>query len=201
MKTADIAGIIDCSHSMLGEEIISYKYPWKILSVLRDLICEYGDGLSTVEYDREDTDIWIHKKSKIAKSAYLKGPLIIEEGAEIRHCAYIRGGVLIGKNAVVGNSTEIKNSILFDEVQAPHYNYIGDSLLGYRVHLGAGVILSNLRLDKENIIVKTEDEQIDTGLRKMGAIIGDFSEIGCGSVINPGRILMKNTIVLPLSSV
>jgi len=154
-----------------------------------------------VEYERRDEDIWVHKTAKVSKTACIKGPLIVGEGSELRHCAFIRGNALIGKDVVVGNSTEIKNSILFDGVCAPHYNYIGDSVLGYKVHLGAGVIISNLRLDKKNIKIKFEDELIETGLRKLGALVGDFSEIGSGSVLNPGTFLKKESFIYPLSSV
>ena len=153
------------------------------------------------EYIRKDGNIYIHKDAKISPSAELNGPLIICRNAEIRHCAYIRGNAVIGENSTVGNSTEIKNSILFDYVEAPHYNYIGDSVLGYKSHLGAGVILSNLRLDKKNIRIKYNNRIIETGMRKIGSVIGDGCQVGCNTVLNPGTLLKKESVVYPLESV
>lgn len=200
MIKKDISTLLDFSRSVSGEYFKTLEYPWEILSIIGKIIAEISKNLGD-EYEKRGEDIYIHKSAKISEEALLTGPLIICEEAEIRKGAFIRGKAIIGKKAVVGNSTEIKNSILFDEVQAPHYNYIGDSVVGYKAHMGAGVIISNLRLDKNNIKVKLDDGIIETGLRKFGAIIGDFCEIGCNSVINPGRIIGKKELILPLSCI
>ena len=180
-----------------------YTYPWEVLPNISDFIIELGKKLPKEEYDLIDENIWISKKAKITKSAYIKGPAIICEDAEIRHCAFIRGNAIVGKNTVVGNSTELKNCILFDNVQVPHYNYVGDSILGYKAHMGAGSIMSNVKSDKKLVIIKNKitGEQIETKRKKVGAMIGDYVEIGCGSVLNPGTIIGKNTNIYPLSSV
>ncbi len=194
-----INDIFDLSHSLAGEYFLKYEYPWEILKFIPDIISDISNKLNLNEYVKKGDNIFIHKEAKVSPSAELNGPLIIGKNAEIRHCAFIRGNVIIGENSVVGNSTEIKNSILFDNVQAPHYNYIGDSVLGYKSHLGAGVILSNLRLDKKNIKIKYNDKLIETGMRKIGAVIGDGTEVGCNSVLNPGTFLIKNSVVYPLT--
>lgn len=179
----------------------STAYPWEILSKIESYILELGKTLDKNIYEEKEENIWIAKSAKVAETAALNGPLIICEDAEIRHCAFIRGNAIIGKGAVVGNSTEIKNSILFDEAQVPHFNYIGDSVLGYRAHTGAGAITSNLRSDKSLIFINVEDDKVETNLKKIGAMIGDNVEVGCGSVLNPGTIIGKDSHVYPLSMV
>lgn len=200
MRMNQTADIIDLSRSVAGEYFKKFRYPWEILTHIEEIISEIGSGLDESEYNRLGDSIWIHKTALLSDAAEIKGPLIVCEEAEIRHCAYIRGNAIIGRRAVLGNSCEIKNSILFDGVQVPHFNYVGDSVLGYKVHMGAGVILSNLRLDKKNISVKFEDGIVDTGLRKFGGIIGDGCEIGCNSVLNPGTVLPPKTFIYPLTS-
>lgn len=193
--------ILDCSHTIAKELLENTTYPWEALSHIEEFIMEIGSTLPEEKYDLIGNNIWIAKSANVAPSALLNGPLIICEHAEVRHCAFIRGKVIIGENAVVGNSTEVKNSILFDNVQAPHFNYVGDSIYGYKSHTGAGVIASNLKSDKTNVILTIDNEKIDTGLKKFGAIIGDFVEVGCNSVLNPGTIIGKNTTVYPVSRV
>ena len=160
-----------------------------------------GKTLSEEEYEKIGEDVWIAKTAVVAPTAYIKGPAIIGKNAEIRHCAFIRGKVIVGENAVVGNSTELKNVILFNNVQVPHYNYVGDSILGYKAHMGAGAITSNVKSDKKLVVVKNGIDKIETGLKKFGAMIGDYVEVGCGSVLNPGTVVGKNTNIYPLSSV
>lgn len=174
------------------------KYPWEVLSKIKDEIIAIGNRLDKDEYYCEDGNIWIAKSAKIAASACINGPAIIGENTEIRHCAYIRGNAIIGNNVVVGNSTELKNVILFDEVQVPHYNYVGDSILGYKAHMGAGSVTSNVKSDKSLIVVKSIGQEYKTNLRKFGAMIGDCAEIGCNAVLNPGTIVGAATIVYPL---
>lgn len=179
----------------------SVTFPWEAFDKLADFIVELGNSLPADEYDKIGDNIWVHKTAVVAPTAYLNGPLIIGEGTEVRHCAFIRGTALVGKNCVVGNSTELKGSILFDNVQCPHYNYIGDSILGYKSHTGAGVITSNLKSDKSFVTVAFEGTKLDTNRKKFGAIIGDNTEVGCNSVLNPGTIIGRNTNVYPLSMV
>lgn len=174
---------------------------FEVLSEIGDFILKLGNTLPSDKFLKTDDNIWIAKSAKVAPTASITGPCIIDEGSEIRHCAFIRGNALVGKNCVVGNSTELKNVILFDCVQVPHYNYVGDSILGYKSHLGAGAITSNVKSDKSLVTVKTEREIVETGRKKFGAMVGDFVEIGCGSVLNPGTVIGKNTSVYPLSSV
>jgi len=176
-----------------------YDYPFEVLPNINEFIIALGNTLND-SYTKVGEDIWISKSATIEKSALIIGPCIIDEGAQIRHNAYIRGNVIIGKNAVVGNSSEIKNSILFDEAKAPHFNYVGDSILGYKAHLGAGVILSNLKSDKSNVVIKGK-EIINTNLKKVGAFLGDKVEVGCNSVLNPGTIIGVNTSIYPLSNI
>lgn len=176
-------------------------YPWEVLSKIGDYIVELGNSLPQEEYYKRGDNIWIHKEATVFDSAYIAGPAIICKGAEVRHCAFIRGKAVVGENAVVGNSTELKNVILFDNVQVPHYNYVGDSILGYKAHMGAGSITSNVKSDKKLITIKGPDGNIDTGIKKIGAFLGDNVEIGCGSVLNPGTIIGKNSNIYPLSSV
>ncbi len=179
----------------------SVTYPWEVFDKLTEFILMIGSTLPEDEYDKIGNDIWVSKKATIAPTAYLHGPLIIGEGTEVRHCAFIRGTAIVGKGCVVGNSTELKGSILFDGVQCPHYNYIGDSILGYKSHTGAGVITSNLKSDKSLVTVAFEGAKLDTNRKKFGAIIGDNTEIGCNSVLNPGTVVGRNTNVYPLSMV
>lgn len=174
-------------------------YPWEKLKAISAFILELGKMLPEEKFDHPAEDVWVAKSAKIAPTAYLGGPLIIDENAEIRHCAFLRGSAIIGKGATVGNSTELKNCILFDGAQAPHYNYVGDSILGYKAHMGAGAITSNFRSDHGNVTL--HGPEIATGLRKFGAMLGDEAEIGCGSVLNPGTIVGRGSIVYPLSSV
>ncbi len=176
-------------------------YPWEVLPEISDFILELGKTLSEEEYNKIGEDVWISKTATVAPTAYIKGPTIICKDAEIRHCAFIRGKAIVGEGAVVGNSTELKNVILFNKVQVPHYNYVGDSILGYKSHLGAGSITSNVKSDKKLVVVKTETEKIETGLKKFGAVIGDEVEVGCGTVLNPGTVIGKKSNIYPLSSV
>ncbi len=176
-------------------------YPWEALPKISQFIIDLGNKLDSDIYELKGENIWIAKSAKVMPSAYIKGPAIIGENAEIRHCAFIRGNAIVGNNAVVGNSTELKNVILFNNVQVPHYNYVGDSILGYKAHMGAGSITSNVKSDKKLVIVKNGTEKIETGLKKFGAMIGDNVEVGCGSVLNPGCVIGRNTNIYPLSSV
>lgn len=177
------------------------SYPYEVLPKIGNFILELGSRLDPEKFDKIGDDIWVAKSATIAKTASVNGPCIIDEQAEIRHCAYIRGNAIVGKQAVVGNSTELKNVILFDMVQVPHYNYVGDSILGFKAHMGAGSITSNVKSDKRPVVIRIYADRIDTGLKKMGAMLGDNVEIGCGSVLNPGTVIGPNTIVYPLSSV
>ena len=184
--------------SVLFEE---NTYPWEVLPKIHDFIMEVGMLLSQDEYEEVKEHVWVAKSAMVAPTAYINGPAIIGPDAEIRHCAFIRGNAIVGEGAVVGNSTELKNVILFDKVQVPHYNYVGDSILGYKSHMGAGSITSNVKSDKALVKVHAEDGDIETGLKKFGAMIGDEVEVGCGSVLNPGTVIGKNSNIYPLSSV
>lgn len=177
------------------------KYPWEIIPSIKDYILELERKLDKNIFEEKGENIWIAKSAKVSPTAYINGPVIIDEEAEIRHCAFIRGNAIIGKGAVVGNSTEVKNAIIFNKVQIPHYNYVGDSILGYKAHMGASSILSNVRSDKKNATIKYNGEKIETNLRKMGSILGDEAEIGCGAILNPGTIIARKKIVYPLTSV
>ena len=176
-------------------------YPWEVLPKIKDYILELGNSLNQEEYDKIGENVWISKTAKVAPTAYIAGPAIIGNETEIRHCAFIRGNAIVGNNCVVGNSTELKNVILFNNVQVPHYNYVGDSILGFHSHMGAGSITSNVKSDKTLVIVKNGEEKIETGLKKFGSMIGDNVEVGCGSVLNPGSIIGRNSNIYPLSSV
>ena len=187
--------------SLAYDFVLEHEYPWEALAEISEKIMCLGATLPGDKFDIWDKNIWIAKSANVSKSAFITGPCIIDEGAEIRHCAYIRGGVIAGKNVVVGNSTELKNCILFDGVQVPHYNYVGDSILGYKSHMGAGAITSNVKSDRSSVAIKSGSVNIQTGLKKCGAFLGDFVEIGCGAVLNPGTIIGNNSIVYPLSSV
>lgn len=193
--------LYNLEHTMAKPLLEHCQYPWEALPKIGAFIKELGAALSADEYIQVQDDIWIHKTARVAKTAELNGPLIIGAGTEVRHCAFIRGSVLVGSGAVVGNSTELKNVILFDHVQVPHYNYVGDSILGYKSHLGAGAITSNVKSDKMPVKVYAEDGRIATGMKKFGAMLGDEVEVGCGSVLNPGTVIGKNSNIYPLSSV
>lgn len=181
--------------------LMSFTYPWQALASISEFILQTGRTLSREEYDCIGEDIWISKTATIAPSASLSGPCIICKGAKVRHCAFIRGNVIVGENAVVGNSTELKNCILFDGVQVPHFNYVGDSILGYLSHMGAGAVTSNVKSDKSEVSVLCDGEKILTGRKKFGAMLGDFVEVGCNSVLNPGSVVGKGTNIYPLSTV
>lgn len=201
MKECEIRELYDLSQTIAGEYLSRFTYPWEALSGIADCVRALGKTLDEAVYEKRGEDIWVAKSAKVAPSACLNGPLIIDEEAEIRHCAFIRGSAIIGKGTVVGNSTEIKNDIIFNGVQVPHYNYVGDSILGYKSHMGAGSITSNVKSDKTLVVVKNGGEQIETGRKKFGAMLGDHVEVGCNSVLNPGTVIGKNSRVYPLSSV
>ena len=184
--------------SVLFEE---NTYPWEVLPKIHDFIMEVGMLLSKDEYEEVKEHVWVAKSAMVAPTAYINGPAIIGPDAEIRHCAFIRGNAIVGEGAVVGNSTELKNVILFDKVQVPHYNYVGDSILGYKSHMGAGSITSNVKSDKKLVVVKAGGEKIETGMKKFGAMLGDEVEVGCGSVLNPGTVVGSHSNIYPLSSV
>ena len=201
MENAKIKNMYDLSQSIAGEYLSQFTYPWEALKGISDFIKKLGPTLDPEIYEKRGENIWVAKSAAVAPTACLNGPLIIDEDAEIRHCAFIRGNAIVGKGAVVGNSTELKNVILFDKVQVPHYNYVGDSVLGFKSHMGAGSITSNVKSDKTLVVIKSGEEKIETGLKKMGAILGDCVEVGCGSILNPGSIIGANSNVYPLSSV
>ncbi|MEE0914534.1 MAG: UDP-N-acetylglucosamine pyrophosphorylase [Ruminococcus sp.] len=193
--------LYDYSKTIAKPLLESVEFPWEALPKIKDFILEIGKTLDPEIYEKRGEDIWVAKSAKIFPSAYLGGPLIICEDAEVRHCAFIRGSAIVGRGAVVGNSTELKNSILFDGVQVPHYNYIGDSILGYKSHTGAGTITSNLKSDKSLVTVMCDGEKVETNVKKFGAMLGDFVEVGCNSVLNPGSVIGRNTNIYPLSFV
>ncbi len=201
MKELAISSLYDLGNTIAADVFSGKEYPWEILPELKGFILQLGETLDAAEFDHPTEGVWIHKSATVYPSAYIAGPCIIDEGAEIRHCAFIRGAVIVGKGAVVGNSTELKNALLFDKVQVPHYNYVGDSVLGYKAHCGAGAITSNVKSDKTNVTVNLSGEKIPTGMRKFGAMIGDNVEVGCGSVLNPGSVIGKNSNIYPLSMV
>lgn len=196
-----IKELFNLEKTLAGDYLSAFVYPWEALGGLKDFIRTLGNSLEKTEYDELASEIWMHKSAKIAPTACLSAPCVICAGAEIRHAAFLRGSVLVGKGCVVGNSTELKNVILFDSVQVPHYNYVGDSILGYKAHMGAGSITSNVKSDKTPVVVKCGGEQTETGLKKMGAMLGDFVEVGCNSVLNPGTVIGRNSTVYPLSCV
>lgn len=201
MNNAKIENLYDLDKTIAADLFKGHKYPWELLPLIGDFIKELGAKLDPEVYEKRGEDIWVAKSAKVFDSAYLSGPLIIDENAEIRHCAFIRGKAIVGKNCVVGNSTELKNVILFDNVQVPHYNYVGDSILGFKSHMGAGSITSNVKSDKTLVIVKDGEEKIETGLKKFGAMLGDHVEVGCNSVLNPGTVIGRESSVYPTSCV
>ena len=201
MEECKIKNLYNLDETIAKDLLENLTYPWEALPKIADYIIELGNKLDPEKYEKKGENIWIAKTAKVYPSAYIAGPAIIGEDAEIRHCAFIRGKVIVGNGAVVGNSTELKNVIVFNKVQVPHYNYVGDSILGYKSHLGAGAITSNVKSDKKLVVVKGKEEQIETGIKKFGAMVGDNVEVGCGSVLNPGTVVGKNTNIYPLSSV
>lgn len=201
MEECKVCNLYDLSQTIAKDLLESVTYPWEALGKINDYIVEIGNKLDPEKYDKIGDNVWIAKSAKVMPSAYIHGPAIIGENAEIRHCAFIRGKVIVGNKAIVGNSTEVKNVILFNEALVPHYNYVGDSILGYQSHMGAGSITSNVKSDKKLVVVKNGKEEIATGLKKFGAMIGDGVEVGCGTVLNPGSVVGKNSNVYPLSSV
>lgn len=201
MENCKIKNLYNLEETITKDLLEKFEYPWEALPEISQFILEIGPMLDKDIYEQKGENIWIAKSANVYPSAYIKGPAIIGENAEVRHCAFIRGNAIVGNNAVVGNSTELKNVILFNNVQVPHYNYVGDSILGYKSHMGAGSITSNVKSDKKLVIVKNGEEKIETGLKKFGAMIGDCVEVGCGSVLNPGSVIGKNTNIYPLSSV
>lgn len=201
MSGITVADLYDLKETIAAELFRDVTYPWEVLPKIHDFILALGNSLSQEVYERRGEDIWIAKSAKVAPTACLNGPLIVDEEAEIRHCAYIRGNAIVGKGAVVGNSTELKNVVLFNKVQVPHYNYVGDSVLGFRSHMGAGSITSNVKSDKTLVVVKGKDVCIETGLKKMGAMLGDSVEVGCNSVLNPGTVIGRESNIYPTSMV
>lgn len=204
MQTAEIKNLYNLEESIAGEYLAQFTYPWEALNGIGDFIRELGPTLDPEIYEQRGEDIWVAKNATVFESAYLHGPLIIDEEAEVRHCAFIRGSAIVGKGSVVGNSTELKNVIIFNSVQVPHYNYVGDSILGYKSHMGAGSITSNVKSDKTLVVVKDlydTKEEIATGRKKFGAMLGDYVEVGCNSVLNPGTVIGPHSNVYPLSRV
>ena len=196
-----IKDLYDLDHTLAKDYLLQFTYPWEALKGIKDLILELGPELDPNEYDEVSEHVWVHHTAKVFPSAYLGAPCIIGPETEVRHCAFIRGSALVGANCVVGNSVELKNVILFDHVQTPHYNYVGDSILGYYSHMGAGSITSNVKSDKQLVVVHAGTEQIATGLKKFGAMLGDYVEVGCNSVLNPGTVIGRHSNVYPTSCV
>lgn len=201
MEQCKVKHLYDLNETIARELLESVEYPWEALKGIGDFIRKIGPALDPCVYEQRGEEIWVAKSAKVAPTASLNGPLIIDENAEIRHCAFIRGSAIVGKGSVVGNSTELKNVIIFNSVQVPHYNYVGDSILGHKSHMGAGSITSNVKSDKTLVSVKDGKEEIKTGLKKFGAMLGDNVEVGCNSVLNPGTVIGRNTNVYPLSMV
>ena len=190
--------LYDLNETIAADYLKGFEYPWEALAGIKEFIVKLGETLPMDKFDKIGDDIWVAKSAKVAPTACLNGPLIVDEEAEVRHCAFVRGSAIVGKNSVVGNSTELKNVILFNNVQVPHYNYVGDSILGYKSHMGAGSITSNVKSDKKLVVVKGE-ENYETGLKKFGAMLGDRVEVGCNSVLNPGSVIGRDCIVYPTS--
>ena len=201
METIKITELFDIKRTIAADYLRNFTYPFEALKGISELIIHLGESLDANIYERKGENIWVAKSAKVAPTAFLGGPCIIGEHTEVRHCAFIRGSALVGNGCVVGNSVELKNVIIFDDVQVPHYNYVGDSILGYHSHMGAGSITSNVKADKTNVVIKSEADSIETGLKKVGAFLGDYAEIGCNSVLNPGTVIGRNSNVYPLSMV
>ena len=197
IRTSDL---YDLNHTLAGEYLAGFEYPWQALEGIGEMILRLGETLGE-EYEQVSHQVWVHRTAQVAPTAFLGGPCIIGANTEVRHCAFLRGAALVGESCVVGNSVELKNCILFDGVQVPHFNYVGDSILGYKSHLGAGAVTSNFKSDGSLVTVKNGPEQIPTGLQKMGAMVGDFVEVGCNSVLNPGTVVGRNTTIYPTSCV
>ena len=201
MADIKISDLYNLDETIAAKVFEGCTYPWEVLPKIKDFIVELGQSLPADKYDYMGDNVWIAKSAKVFTSAYIAGPAIIGEEAEVRHCAFIRGSAIVGNKAVVGNSTELKNVILFNNVQVPHYNYVGDSILGYKAHMGAGSITSNVKSDKQLVVVHNEGTDIETGLKKFGAMLGDNVEVGCNSVLNPGTVIGRNSNVYPTSCV
>ena len=197
----EIAELFDLTKTIASGLFEGKTYPWEVLSEIKAYILKLGETLPTDEYDHPEEGVWIAKDAKVFPSAYIGSPCIIDHGAEVRHCAFIRESAIVGKNAVVGNSVELKNVVLFDSVQVPHYNYVGDSVLGYKAHMGAGSITSNVKSDKSLVVIKQPGAPLETGRKKVGAMVGDCAEIGCNSVLNPGTVVGRNALIYPVSCV
>ena len=201
MEQFTIKNLYQLEETIAAELFEGVVYPWELLPEISSFILELGKRLPADKFTQVKENIWVANSAKVAPSACLNGPLIVDEEAEIRHCAFVRGNAIVGKGAVVGNSTELKNVILFNKVQVPHYNYVGDSILGFKAHMGAGSITSNVKSDKTLVAVKNGDMEIETGLKKFGAMIGDYVEVGCNSVLNPGTVIGRNSNIYPVSMV
>lgn len=201
MEAMKIRNLYDLNETIAAPLFEGKSYPWELLPEIKSFIVKLGNSLPEDRFEKRGEDVWVAKSAKVAPTACLNGPCIVDEDAEVRHCAFVRGSAIIGKGAVVGNSTELKNVILFNKVQVPHYNYVGDSILGYKAHMGAGSITSNVKSDKTLVVVKAAEEQMETGLKKFGAMLGDNVEVGCNSVLNPGTVIGRNTNVYPTSMV
>lgn len=201
MKGITIAEMYTLEETIAADLFSGATYPWEVLKKISSFILELGETLDPQKYEKKGENVWIAKSASVAPTACINGPAIIDEKAEVRHCAFIRGNAIVGKGAVVGNSTELKNVVLFNKVQVPHYNYVGDSILGFKAHMGAGSITSNVKSDKKLVVVHSEEEAIETGLKKFGAMLGDEVEVGCNSVLNPGCVVGPHSNIYPLSSV
>lgn len=201
MEECKISRMYNLEETIAKDLFEGLTYPWEALPKISEFIVKLGESLDSSVYEKRGENIWVAKSAKVAPTAFLNGPLIIDEEAEIRHCAFVRGNAIVGKGCVVGNSTELKNVVLFNSVQVPHYNYVGDSILGYKSHMGAGSITSNVKSDKTLVVVKNGKEEIKTGLKKFGAMLGDYVEVGCNSVLNPGSVIGSHTNIYPLSMV
>ena len=201
IEAAKISNLYNLEETIAGKLFEGATYPWEVLPKISAFIVELGNQLNSEEYEKRGENVWVAKSAKVAPTAYINGPAIIGKESEIRHCAFIRGNASVGEGAVVGNSTELKNVVLFNKVQVPHYNYVGDSILGYRAHMGAGSITSNVKSDKTLVVVKDGEDQIPTGLKKFGAMLGDCVEVGCNSVLNPGTVVGRNAQIYPTSCV
>lgn len=201
MEACKISNLYNLEETIAKDLFEGATYPWEVLPKISAFILQLGSTLSEEEYEKIGEDVWIARSATVAPTAYIHGPAIIGKNAEVRHCAFIRGNAIVGEGAVVGNSTELKNVVLFNKVQVPHYNYVGDSILGYKAHMGAGSITSNVKSDKKLVVVKDGRERIETGLKKFGAMLGDEVEVGCGSVLNPGTVVGRHSSIYPLSSV
>lgn len=201
LQDTTIEALYTLEETIAGEVFAGLTYPWEVLPKIKEFIIALGKTLPEEKYKKREGDIWVARNAEVFPSAYIGGPAIIDEEAQIRHCAFIRGSAIVGKGAVVGNSTELKNVILFNKVQVPHYNYVGDSILGFKAHMGAGSITSNVKSDKTLVVVKAGDETFPTGLKKFGAMLGDNVEVGCNSVLNPGTVIGRNTNIYPTSMV